>query len=72
LYTKYKRNNNAAEKWNTKNRENQIQELLNHLYKERSITGCQSTQTNKKKPLYLRGKKGLFYASLLNVATRLF
>ena len=56
------------QKWNTKNRENQIQELLNHLYKERSITGCQSTQTNKKKPLYLRGKKGLFYASLLNVS----
>jgi len=47
-----------------------IYPLLNHLYTDRPIAGCQSTQTNKKKPLYLRGKKGLFSASLLNVVCR--
>ncbi len=40
---------------------NKSKDLLNHLYKERSITGCQPTQTNKKKPLHLRGKKRAFF-----------
>jgi hypothetical protein len=56
-----KKSKNAAGKGNPKNREKQIQELLNHLYTDRPITGCQSTQTNKKKPLYLRGKKRAFF-----------